>query len=129
MAEARPLKRVAIQLDKERCMMFDWNAMYLIEERITARRGGGWVSMQILGDLTKLSIADMRTVIWGSLVHEDEGLTEKDVGKMIHMGNTAYVCEKMAEAMDQGEDASADDSSEKVKPSQNGKDPLEGAAG
>ena len=77
MATPNAAKRVPVELDKERTMVIDWNAMFEIEQRLTTRRGGGvWVSMQDLGDVSKLSIADMRTVIWGSLIHEDEALTE-----------------------------------------------------
>ncbi len=119
--EPRPIKKVAVLLDKERNMLLDWNALYLIEERLTQRRNSKeWVSFQQLGDITKLSIADMRTVIWGALVHEDEKLTEKQVGSMVHSGNQDYVCEKLAEAFDQ----SGDDDEQASSGKENGADPL-----
>lgn len=126
MVEARPILKVPILLDRQRNMLIDWNAMYLIEEKITIRRGGAWISMQALGDISKLSIADMRTVIWGSLVHEDEALTEKDVGKMIHGGNQEYVSEKLAEAFNT--DSPAEGEAQSKNPT-NGTDPLAGATG
>lgn len=126
MGTPKAIKRVPVDLDKPRTMVIDWNAMYLIEETISARRGGAWISLQDLGDMTKLSIADMRTVIWGALIHEDEGLTEKQVGAMIHMGNSAYVCDKLAEAM-AGDD---EDKTEEVPAAHgNGTDPLDAAGG
>ena len=121
MAEPKPLITVKVNLDKERIMLVDWSAMYSIEEAITKRRGGPWVSLQDLGDLSKVSIADMRTLVWGSLIHEDPKLTEGQVGKWVHMGNAEYVCEKLAEAM------GADDKEEKPNPapaSDNGKASL-----
>jgi len=101
MSESKPIDVIAVTLDKERHLRMDWNAMYKAEEALTKRRGGAWVSMQSLGDITRLSIADMRSVIWAALSHEDESLTESQVGAMIHMGNMDYVCEKLAESMDQ----------------------------
>lgn len=126
MATPKPVKRVPIELDKGRTMLLDWNAMYVIEERLTARRGGVWVSLSDLQDVTKLSIADMRTVIWGALVHEDESLTEHDVGKMVHMGNSAYVCEKLADAFSQEDEK---DPAEDPPTTGDGKDPLAGTVG
>ncbi len=128
MGTPRAVKRVPITLDKDRTMLIDWNAMFVIEEKISARRGSVWVSMQDLGDVTKLSIADMRTVIWGALVHEDESLTERQVGAMVHMGNSGYVCDKLAEAFDQEDE---DEAGEAIGPKaeKNGSDPLDGAAG
>lgn len=128
MGTPRAVKRVPITLDKERTMLIDWNAMYVIEEKISARRGSVWISMQDLGDVTKLSIADMRTVIWGALVHEDEGLTEKQVGAMVHMGNSSYVCDKLSEAFDQ-EDEKDPDEPTGPDAAKNGSDPLDVVAG
>ena len=129
MATPRAIKRVPITLDKERTMLLDWNAMYVIEESISARRGGIWISMQDLGDVTKLSIADMRTVIWGALVHEDSNLTERDVGAMVHMGNTAYVCEKLSEAFGSDDEGTPAEASKESNPIKNGSDPLGETAG
>ncbi len=121
------IKRVPVMLDRQRTMMIDWNAMYLIEEKLTERRGGAWVSMQDLQDITSLSVADMRTVIWAALIHEDEKLTEKQVGAMVHMGNMKYVCDRLAQAMagdDQAEGQTTEGGAER-----NGSDPLEKAGG
>jgi hypothetical protein len=110
-------------------MVIDWNAMFEIEQRLTQRRGGGvWVSMQDLGDVSKLSIADMRTVIWGSLIHEDEALTEKQVGAMVHGGNQGYVCDKLAEAM-AGDEEATEETTGRPTAQKNGSDPLGGDAG
>ncbi len=129
MGTPRAIKRVSITLDKDRTMLIDWNAMYVIEEKISARRGSAWISMQDLGDVTKLSIADMRTVIWGALVHEDESLTERQVGAMVHMGNSSYVCDKLAEAFDQDDEDKP--TGEVIVPDaeKNGSDPLDVAGG
>jgi hypothetical protein len=124
--EPRAVKKVSLVLDKERYMLIDWNAMYLVEERLTQRRNSKeWVSWQTLGDVTKLSIADMRTVIWAALIHEDNALKEHDVGSFVHSGNMDYVCEKLAEAFNQSGD---EDEKEEGK-KENGADPLEEAGG
>jgi len=100
----KPFLSVKVTLDRERSMLVDWNAMYKIEEAITQRRGGPWVSMQSLGDISKLAIADMRSVVWGSLLYEDPAITEDLVGRVVHMGNMEYVCERLAIAMGGGEE-------------------------
>lgn len=103
-----PVKEIPIELDKQRHMRMDWNAMYLAEESISKRSPGKWVSIQSFTDLTKVSVADIRSLIWASLVHEDKDLTEWDVGRMIHAGNQEYVCECLVKAMEAGASTNGD---------------------
>lgn len=126
MATPKPIKRVPIELDKPRTMLIDWNAMFMIEEAITKRKGGAWISLQDLGDVKMLSIADMRTIIWGSLIHEDEALTEKQVGAMVHPQNSGYVCDKLAELLSGDEDDEEEKPASSGGSAKNGSDPLEG---
>lgn len=79
-----------IMLDKERTIMFDLNALIEVEESLG-------FSLAELGD--KISIKVMRTLLTAGLRHEDESLTERQVGAMITMKNMKEVQEALAIAM------------------------------
>lgn len=68
-------KSVTIQLDKARNLRYGLNALCTIEE-ITEK------SITQL-DLQKLSIRDLRTILYAGLVHEDNSLTPESVGALI----------------------------------------------
>lgn len=67
---------VGIMLDKPRNLIYDFNALCLIEEK-TGRslilETAGWFP----------SMRDMRIVIWAGLQYEDTTLTVEAVGRMI----------------------------------------------
>jgi hypothetical protein len=82
---------VEVELDKVRKIFFDLNALGELEERLG-------VPLDELQNV-KLSIKNVRTLIWAGLIHEDEDLTEQYVGKLVHVGNLQHVQEKIALAM------------------------------
>lgn len=82
--------------------------------------------MKELEDISKLSIADMRSVVWGALLHEDDKLTEDQVGSFVHMGNMEYVCEQLALAMGGGDEGVE---TAPATPSDNGKPSLQETGG
>lgn len=86
------IKPIPITLDKPRTLLYDFNAFIELEEIY------GDVSTALEG-LEKLKIKVVRDMIWAGLLHEDENLTPKQVGKMLHPSNIEEVAYKIAEAI------------------------------
>lgn len=86
------VKKVPVQLDKERHLVYDMNAFCELEERFGTLQ-------QAMEELQKGSLKAIRTALWAGLVHEDESLTEKQVGAMIGVVDLQDVAKKMAEAI------------------------------
>lgn len=82
---------VKIQLDKERTMLFDLNAFCELEEHY------GTLD-EALDGLKKMSFKSIRKLLHASLVHEDEALTEKAVGKFVNIENMSDIATKISEA-------------------------------
>jgi len=74
-----------IELDKQRTMRMDLNALSDYE-RVTGKSimSGGFA-------LDKLAVSDVRALLWAALVQDDESLTERQVGAMLHTGNLTEV--------------------------------------
>lgn len=77
-------------LDKPRTIRFSLNSLELIEEKIG-------VALENM-DSVPMTIKNVKILLWCGLVHEDEALTEKEVGEMVDLSNLQEVQEKMAEA-------------------------------
>lgn len=75
---------VKVKLDKERTLRLDLNAMVRFEQA-----SGKSLLKQSTWDT--LSIADIRSLLWACLLHEDPELTVEQVGSMIHPGNMVQV--------------------------------------
>ena len=82
---------VKIDLDRERTLRFDFNALSAFEEATgrSALEPDVWNSP----DARTLS-----ALLWAAMLHEDESLTLKAARAMIHAGNLAYVSGKIREA-------------------------------
>lgn len=70
--ELRPT-RVVVTLDRERELRYDMNALSELE----AKFGG----LQGIFEI-ETSLANIRFLLWAGLIHEDDALTEKQVGKL-----------------------------------------------
>jgi hypothetical protein len=86
------IKPIPVTLDKERTLLYDFNAFIELEE--------------IYGDINKvfkglegMKIKPIRDMIWAGLIHEDENLTRKQVGKMLNMANMQEIAAKIMEAL------------------------------
>ncbi len=82
---------VTIQLDRERHLQFDLNAMATFEE-LTGKslfKGGS------SGDMTA---KDCRALLYAGLKHEDKDLTLEQVGAMITLDNMPDIAEVLAKA-------------------------------
>ncbi len=91
---ANKYRYVDIELDKPRKLRYDLNALCELEDRFDKP------IMEILSGIgEKMSIKLVRTLVWAGLIHEDEELTEKQVGTMVDMSNIMEVQEKLTEAL------------------------------
>lgn len=90
--KAKPEVKVA--LDKERTLLFDLNAMVAFEGA-TGRN-----LMDGTFDSSNMSTKDLRAMLWACLVHEDDALTEKQVGSWITPDNMLEVASKLNEAFE-----------------------------
>lgn len=85
-------KLVPIQLDKERHLKYDFNAFCEIEERL----GSVDAAFDILQNF---SIKGMRTLLWAGLIHEDDSLTEREVGAMVGFSGVEHLAKLITEAL------------------------------
>lgn len=92
-ADIRP-KPVKIMLDKERTLLFDLNAFVCLEEEYGS-------ADEALDAFAKGSIKAIRALLWAGLIHEDESLTPKDVGKLFTLADLPKVAEPLKEAIEQ----------------------------
>lgn len=81
---------VAIQLDKKRTLRYTLNSLAEIEDRLG-------VPLSEMGDM-KMTIKNVRVILWAGLIHEDPELTEQEVGNMVDLENFQEVQDKVAEA-------------------------------
>lgn len=82
---------VKIQLDKERTLILDMTAMQDFEQEI------GKSIFHI--NLEEFAVKDLVAIVWACLLHEDESLTPRQVGRMIYPGNIPEISEKINDLM------------------------------
>jgi len=82
---------VKIDLDKERTLRFDFNAMAHYEEATGANA--------LLMDIKKFTAKQVRALMWACLLHEDSTLTLEQVGEMLHAGNAKMIGKKISETI------------------------------
>ena len=81
---------VSIMLDKKRTIRFTLNALAEIEDALG-------VPLSQLSEV-KLGVKTVRTMLWAGLLHEDETLTERQVGNWVDFENLEEVQTKVTEA-------------------------------
>lgn len=81
---------VSIMLDKKRTIRFTLNALAEIEDALG-------VPLSKLSEV-ELGVKTVRTMLWAGLLHEDETLTEKQVGNWVDFDNLEEVQTKVTEA-------------------------------
>ena len=86
--------RVTVVLgdDKEHEILFDLNALAELEEKYGSLDDA-------FGMMQKGSIKATRTMLWAGLLHEDEGLSERDVGKLIDVAHLGDILDAITQAM------------------------------
>jgi regulator of replication initiation timing len=86
---------VEIELnDKMRKIRYTLNSLAELEDKLG-------VSLDELNTL-KMGIKQLRAFLWAGLIHEDENLTEKEVGEWVDLDNMTYINEKVTEAFKAG---------------------------
>lgn len=80
-----------IKLDKQRTLRFTLNSLALVEERY-----GDMQKAAELAQSGKISV--IRTLLWAGLVHEDNALSEEQVGDMVDMTNLETVVKAIEQA-------------------------------
>jgi hypothetical protein len=83
---------VDINLDKPRHLRYDLNALAEIEDKLG-------ISIDQLAGGFCFGMKAIRTVLWAGLIHEDEELTEKEVGAMIDMENIEDVTSSIMDSL------------------------------
>lgn len=94
MSKVQSVKRkpIKIFLDKERELKYDLNSFAEMEEKY------GTIDKAIKA-MENGSIKAIRFILWAGLIHEDDSITEKDVGAMITMQDLEQLSEKLNTAM------------------------------
>ena len=84
--------RIPIELDKPRTLLFDLNAFAELEDKFGSLD-------QAFQKMQQGSVKATRTLLWAGLLHEDENLTERQVGAMISLTNVESIMEQITEAL------------------------------
>jgi hypothetical protein len=94
------IKPIPIALDKDRTLVYDLNAFAELEEKYGSIDDAlGALSK---GALSKGSIKTIRTILWVGLIHEDENLTEKQVGAMIGLSDLDRITDAISKGIVEG---------------------------
>lgn len=90
------IKPIPIVLDKPRTIVFDLNSFAELEE--------SYGSVQaVLDEMAKGSIKALRLLLWAGLVHEQEDLTPKDVGRLIQFGDIPKLTDLLNSALEKAQ--------------------------
>lgn len=81
---------VKIELDKERHLRYTMNALAEMEDQLG-------VPLSELKDV-KMTIKNVRVILWAGLIHEDKEISIEEVGDMVDLGNLEEVQLKVTEA-------------------------------
>ena len=84
--------RIPIDLDKLRTRLFDLNAFAELEDKFGSLD-------QAFQKMQAGSVKATRMLLWAGLLHEDEKLTERQVGAMISLTNVERIMEQITEAL------------------------------
>lgn len=77
---------------KERRLKYDLNAVAEIGDRLGLRIRLGHFEEDLMG--APLPLKALRTLIWAGLVHEDQALTEEQIGGWVDQDNIREVMER-----------------------------------
>ena len=91
---SRVRPEVKITFDKERTFRLDLNAMITFEEATGKSLIDGTFKAN------KMSPKELRSMLWVILLHEDDSLTEKQVGSWVTVNNMVEVTTKLNEAFE-----------------------------
>jgi hypothetical protein len=78
--------------EKNRNIKFDLNAFIELEDKYGSIDSA-------LKELDNGNIKAIRTILWAGLIHEDESLTEKQIGKWVDFENLSSVAESLGKGL------------------------------
>lgn len=90
------IKPIPIVLDKPRTIVFDLNSFAELEEHYGSVQA-------VLDEMAKGSIKALRLLLWAGLVHEQEDLTPKDVGRLIQFGDIPKLTDLLNSALEKAQ--------------------------
>lgn len=125
------IKKVPIVLDKPRTLLFDVNALVDLGDALNLNlmTREGWEELvgkmetpapQTMDDkpepvfVAKPSFAKVRAIVWAGLRHEDESLTQRQVGAMLNPADLGPVIAAYTEAFQAGDIAESSDPNAKA---------------
>lgn len=82
---------IPIELDKQRTLRIDFNALSLVEEKT----GKNALSQELWENINASNVS---TFLWACLIHEDKQLKLEDVRKEIHPGNVREIIKVLNKA-------------------------------
>ena len=85
-------RKITVMLDVPRTLKVDMNALAEIENKY----GSLSALLNMVGDG---SMSAMRFFLWAALIHEDDSLTEHQVGAMVSMDNINAVTDSLNKAL------------------------------
>lgn len=91
---AQPAKVVTINLDKERHLRFNLNALILVEELTGSKLS------ELADQKDGLSLKFLRALLYAGLKWEDKDLTEEEVGELVDLNNMEEINEKIGESIE-----------------------------
>jgi len=86
-------KKVAIELDKKRHLVYDLNALSALEETYGAVD-------QAFAEVEKGSAKAIRALLWAGLISEDPELTLTKAGMLVGLSGLTIVSNKILEAIE-----------------------------
>lgn len=96
MANNVSVKKIPITLDKQRHLVADLNTFCELEEIYGSHQAA-------MDALKSGSFRAVRKFLWLCLTHEDETLTEHQVGQLVSATNMERIAEAVLEAIPMGE--------------------------
>ena len=95
MSNVREVKRntVELMLDKPRTLKYTLNSFAEMEEKYGSVEAA-------LDAVSSNKVTAIRFMLWAGLIHEDDDLTEKEVGNLIAASDLPMLCEKLMEAFE-----------------------------
>ena len=89
-------KPVPIKLDRDRSLLFDFNALVSLEDAL----GEGVLAADFWKRLEAKDIRakDVRALLWASLLHEDPSLTLEAAGRLINNKTIGVITEALGRA-------------------------------
>jgi hypothetical protein len=100
------MTRDVINLDKPRKLLYDLNAMQAYE-KITGKSA--------FDPIEKVDATVLGAMLWACLIHEDDAITLKDVGKLVTIKNLNYVASKLNKVIEESIQTDSEESGDSSK--------------